>query len=181
MHCILYIDPIRDLLISIDPRSRFLSLLCFRIIRARAHLIIRIHLLPTRRLNRKTTGAPTTRNKLAPFSYSTFELRQKTNLRNNLTIGLHFTTPGARIPSSGGLHEYCTSSISSHLCKSTGSPLRRFSLKPRWMIWTREGRSSVAKIGTRGAIFRTLRGWYAYNLIRYRVANGIVKQSMWDV
>jgi hypothetical protein len=75
-----------------------------------------------------------------------------TNLRNNLTTGLHFTTPGGCIPSEGGLHEYCTISSKAHLWRSMGSPLRRFSLKALCTIWTRSGRSEVEKMGTRGAI-----------------------------
>lgn len=73
-------------------------------------------------------------------------------LRKSLTTGLHFTTPGGLIPSEGGLHEYCMSSISAHLWRSIGSPLRRFSLKALCTIWMRSGSSEVEKMGTRGAI-----------------------------
>jgi hypothetical protein len=63
---VLYIDSTRrDPLNSVDSSqnaSCLFFLLCLRSIRARAQIVVRIHLLPTRRLNRKTIGAPTTRD-----------------------------------------------------------------------------------------------------------------------
>ena len=107
--------------------------------------------LPRSSLNRHVASAPIHPSAQSiPIPLS----NRKTYLRNNLTIGLHVTTPGCGTPSSGGLHEYCVISYSGHSLRSTRGPFRRFSWKFFVTMLTCSGNEVAEWVGRIGAILR---------------------------
>lgn len=146
-------QPITRELLPCDQCSVQCPLTTFPPLRLFFFLLLQPNRLPRCRLNRQPSGAPVG-IRVSPVQPLIFP--KGAYRRNNLTIGLHVTTPGVGIPSSGGLHEYCVISNSGHSFRSIGCPLRRFSSKFLLTIFIRSGRDSTVCFWTRGAIVSRL-------------------------